>query len=301
METHPSTPDIIVARGCEPKEVKVIEGNWDGLSDHMLVCAKLAMTVNKLTEKIFIPKKRRTHPALVGKAKIMYPHLKYFNAELDQVQNQEQFDDCKKRLSEKLAEPFRPKGRRPAKMRARFFWNNTLEALSTTRSRLYRRMRRTRHRTDTTRYRRIDRKIKRMSKKGKRKTFNLYKRAFLKKGFTDSAKQLSALIRLKRNNRKRHTKQGKAGLDKSEFTRYVANKFPHRPELGEVTPCKFEVTEAMEETIHPAALIAPTGKANGEDETFAEMFKIAPKNYVTHTCFYMESLRQIGNQFSTTL
>jgi len=44
-----------------------------------------------------------------------------------------------------------------------------------------------------------------------------------------------------------------------------------------VKACKFTVTPEMEETIHLAALMAPTGKATREDKLFAELFKIAPE------------------------
>jgi len=89
MRTEPSTPDILVAKGCRPNNVRVEEGPWDGSTDHMAVISEMAVTTRKLPQEVRISKERRKNPALVGKAKVVYPKLTYFNKEFDEADTQE--------------------------------------------------------------------------------------------------------------------------------------------------------------------------------------------------------------------
>jgi len=187
--------------------------------------------------------------------------------ELKEVNTMAELNAAATRLIDDLVKPFVPKGKSKAEISSQY-WNNELDCLSKTRSRLYHRMKRTIHPRDIDIYKNINHKIKRKYKKLRKATFLVYCKRFNAKNQSEASRQLSRLIKAKKRNR---TSQG---LEK--FTDFVSTKFPPSPTDARVKPHQFLISAKKEELIDRAARTAPRNKAEGLDNTSGELFSINP-------------------------
>jgi len=250
-----STLDIAVTRNCPLESIETVEGPWDGSSDHLAVIAKVAtQRKNKIKRKIKISRKRREKEELIQRADADYPtSIPPLTAEFDKATSMDELCSTFLRWNAALTAPFMPSGKPPPPFRARHFWTNELERLSKTRSRLYRRQRRTSHPKDIGRFRAINRLIQRKAKKLNDESYNEYRRKFDRATFSTAASKLSNLIRVKNKNALRHGIRLTGDVDQAKFAEFVSKKFPPTPTDTPVMQEKFEVSPHMEELIAVAA------------------------------------------------
>lgn len=143
-----STIDIFIYRGCETYNTRIAYGDWDGCTDHNAVITYVnANRHDSARDYGRISKARRKRQDLIDKASVAYPQLiENMNKSLDKVTTTEQLNNLYTEFVNELIDPFRAKGRPPKSRTARPFWTNELQRMSRSRSKLYRKAKRSKNR-----------------------------------------------------------------------------------------------------------------------------------------------------------
>jgi len=277
-----STVDLAVSKRCDNLQVRNIYGEWDGASDHTAISAKLPYIAPRRSRQNRISKSRRKRGDLHEKAEQIYSERmpecihRFRRVEDAASLNRAYIFFCTIILS-----AFLPKGK-PRPTDSSPGWTQELDAMAKIRSRLYHRMIRTKHPADKRRYKSMNKRIKRLYKKEKRKCFKEFAQELNFDESTNVSRRISGVMRAKRRNRTNFAPRQDPDLRLEKFTNYVANKF--RPTTAPVQPRYFFVTDKMEQLIARAAQVAPAGKAEGEDQTFGELFRICPQHTTPALC-----------------
>lgn len=161
-----SVVDLLIYRGCSVLDTRVVEGEWQGCSDHLPVCPTVVTDCyDSRRSGGTISKPRRKNEQLVSKASLVYDkELPALLKRLQYVKTERDLNEIYRNTTELLAQPFRPKGRPHRSRAARPFWNHELEEMSKHRSKLHRRALRQTSSTAWDEYTEADRKLKRIAR-----------------------------------------------------------------------------------------------------------------------------------------
>lgn len=121
----------------------------------------------------------------------------------------------------------------------------------------------------------LNRKIKSMARRNKRKSFAQIVETVGEGDVSRSVGMMSKILKSKKRNRLQKSPSVQR-ISPASFTRFVATQY--NPRRGEDIPrCRrFELDADWKDDLYTAVARAPTNKAVGEDELFAEALKICP-------------------------
>lgn len=229
---------FFVHRACDVQNLRVANDAREGSNDHEPVIAWLSSDDRRTNPKRRVSKAWRKRDDLSKSATERYatPMPKY----IDFFKVNQKFEELNMiydKLETELATTFRPSGKPPSELRARYFWTSEMEHMSKIRRWWYKKV----VRSNIEKWTRISRD-RCAQRTAQRRNFRKFVNEIATWNDSAGTSSISNIVKVQRRNGPRNELIPRADVNLKDFTAHVANKFPPKctgtPIVGEMFTSK---------------------------------------------------------------
>ena len=272
-----STVDLFLSKGVTTSGAEVLNGIWDGSSDHRAVRTRIVARPQYNLDVPRIPQSQRRNPVFVKKAKTLYQSELPRLVKLAQSSSTAQeVEDLYSQLKEVILEPW-SSARKHRPKRYKYFWTRRLDYLKSMRSKKYRQAASAPPSAQSelwAQYRAIDHQVRSLTQKHKRQLRNRLSEALASPDPHERSKVMKSVLTTTPQTSSDNSDP--ALLNLADFTRSIETP----PGQGYTPPIvPFDVTPDFERKVFTAINSAKQNRATGTDELFSEAFKLAPLHF----------------------
>lgn len=285
-----SSPDIFLVKGVRTSKAKTWTHMTSSGSDHLPVHVHIYLhqTEPPQRQSRCIPRRQRTNPRIVEKARASYiANMTPCLQRIESAETVHELEAAYRKYKDTLLAPWEST-RRAKPGRFKGFWNNTLDTMAKRRRKLYRRALTTGAEQDKEAHRKLDKQIKSYVKKNKRNQQERLTKLLANGTQKWAPRDINTALKRTETG----DDEQPSALDPDRFTAHMETPRPIRwaPSIMSLA-----IDETWRIRVEAAIKKAPRNKASGTDEVFSEALNVDSRTSSEILCALWKKCVQVGH------